>query len=132
MSDVTPPPPNPEQPATPPAAPATPPAAPAAPAYAPAPVAGPKQTLSLISFIAGIAGIVFAWAPGFGFLVALAAVILGFLGKSKEPQAPHWMWLVGIITGFIGIFIALIALIFWIILWVGAAATINNNPGLYN
>ena len=55
MSDVTPPPPTPEQPAT-------PPAAPAAPAYAPAPVAGPKQGLSLTSFILGIAALVFSLA----------------------------------------------------------------------
>jgi hypothetical protein len=133
MSDVTPPPPNPEQPVTPPAAPVTPPAAPAAPAYAPAAATGPKQGLSLTSFILGLAGIVFSWAPFFGFLVSLAAVILGFLGKGREPQAPRWMWLVGIITGFVGLFIALIVLIFWIVVWVGAAASINNNyPGLYN
>lgn len=129
MSDASPPPP-PEQPPTPPAAmPPTPPEQPAPPpaasppAYATAPAAGPKQGLSLTSFILGLAGLVFSWAPGFGFLVALAAVILGFLGKSKEPQAPRWMWLVGIITGFVGIFFALVILIFWIALWVGAAAT---------
>ena len=107
MSDVTPPPPPAEQPATPPAAPAT-------PAYAPA-AAGPKQGLSLTSFILGLAALVFSWAIGFGFLVAVAAVVLGFLGKAKEPQAPKWMWLVGIITGFVAIFIALIVLIIWIV-----------------
>ena len=128
MSDVTPPPPTPEQPATPPAAPVTPPAAPAAPAYAPAPAAGPKQGLSLTSFILGLAALVFSWALGFGLLVAIAAVILGFLGKSKEPQAPKWMWLVGIIAGFVAIFIALLVLIFWIV----ALASYGSLIGTYD
>jgi hypothetical protein len=123
MSDVTPPPPPAEPPATPPAAPAT-------PAYAPAP-AGPKQGLSLTSFILGLAALVFSWALGFGFLVALAAVILGFIGKSKEPQAPKWMWLVGIITGFVAIFIALIVLIFWIIALASYGSLVGTYGGLY-
>ena len=132
MSDVTPPPPPAEQPATPPAAPVTPPAAPAAPAYAPAPAAGPKQGLSLTSFILGLGALVFSWALGFGLLVAIAAVVLGFLGKSKEPQAPKWMWLVGIITGFVAIGIAIIVLIFWIALLAGSGAFITQYGDMYN
>jgi hypothetical protein len=124
MSDVTPPPPPAEQPATPPAAPAT-------PAYAPA-QAGPKQGLSLTSFILGLAALVFSWALGFGFLVAVAAVVLGFLGKAKEPQAPRWMWLVGIITGFVAIFIALIVLIVWIVAFASYGSLMNNYSDLYN
>ena len=62
------------------------------------------------------------------FLVALAAVILGFLGKSKEPQAPKWMWLVGIIAGFVAIFIALIFLIIWIV----ALASYGSLIGTYD
>jgi hypothetical protein len=118
MSDVTPPPPPAEQPATPPTAPAT-------PAYAPA-QAGPKQALSLTSFILGLAALVFSWAIGFGFLVAVAAVVLGFLGKAKEPQAPKWMWLVGIITGFVAIFIALIVLIIWIVALASYGSLMNQ------
>ena len=118
MSDVTPPPPPAEQPATPPAASAT-------PAYAPA-AAGPKQGLSLTSFILGLAALVFSWALGFGFLVAVAAVVLGFLGKAKEPQAPKWMWLVGIITGFVAIFIALIVLIIWIVALASYGSLMNQ------
>ena len=118
MSDVTPPPPPAEQPTTPPTAPAT-------PAYAPA-QAGPKQALSLTSFILGLAALVFSWAIGFGFLVAVAAVVLGFLGKAKEPQAPKWMWLVGIITGFVAIFIALIVLIIWIVALASYGSLMNQ------
>lgn len=98
------------------------PAAPGAPAGAYAPAGGyataapVKQTLSLIAFIAGLVGLLLSLAGGFGFLPALAAVILGFMGKKKEPQAPKWMWLTGIITGFVGMGISLI----WGILWVVA------------
>ena len=102
--------------ATPPAA-ATPPVAtppPATPYTAPAGTA-PKQGLSLTSFILGLAGLVFSWVPVFGFLVAIAAVILGFMAKGKEPAAPKWMWIVGIITGFVALFIALLVVVFWII-----------------
>lgn len=102
--------------ATPPAA-ATPPFAtpPAATPYTAPAATAPKQGLSLTSFILGLAGLVFSWVPVFGFLVALAAVILGFMAKGKEPAAPKWMWLVGIITGFVALFIALLVVVFWII-----------------
>lgn len=109
MSDVTPPPPNPEQPVT-------PPAAPAAPAYAPAPMAGPKQGLSLTSFILGIAAFVLSFFYGIGFLPGIAAVIVGFIAKGKEPQAPRWMWLIGIIGGFVAIGIGLIVFILTVVL----------------
>ena len=90
---------------------------PAAPAYAPAPVAaGPKQALSLTSFITGIAGVVLSAVPGLGFLSALAGVILGFIGKKKEPAAPKWMATVGIITGFVGIVLSIIFTVVTIIL----------------
>ena len=31
-----------------------------------------------------------------------------FMGKKKEPAAPKWMWLVGIIAGFVALAISLI------------------------
>ena len=68
------------------------------PAAAPAPAPGPAQTLSLISFIVGLASFVFSWVPVLGFLGAIAAIILGFMGKKKEPAAPKWMWLGSIDT----------------------------------
>jgi hypothetical protein len=84
---------------------------PASPAPAAPVAAGPKQTLSLISFIGGIASVVFTWIPVFGFLVAVAAIVLGFLGRRREPAAPKWMALVGIIAGFVG---AVLGIIFFI------------------
>jgi hypothetical protein len=119
--------------AYPPAAPAYPPTAPgyppAAPGYAPAgypPVyapaaAGPKQGLSLTSFILAIAGFLFAFAFGFGLIISVAAVILGFIGRKREPGAPTWMSLVGIIGGFVGILIALIIGGLFVFAIVGAA-----------
>jgi len=74
----------------------------------PAGAAGPKQGLSLTSFITGIAGVLLSAVPVLGFLAALAAVILGFIAKGKEPGAPKWMWMVGIITGFAGILLSII------------------------
>lgn len=70
--------------------------------------AGPKQTLSLTSFITGLASVVFSWIPVLGFLAALAAIIIGFMGKSKEPGAPKWMWMVGIIAGFVGVLLGIV------------------------
>ena len=50
-------------------------------------------------------------------------MVLGFLGKRKEPAAKG-MWLTGIILGFVGVAIGLLSLIFWGI----AFATL---PGTY-
>jgi len=103
------------------------PAAPAAPVYAPAPT-GVKQGLSLTSFILGLAGLVFSWVPFLGFLASLAAIIIGFIAKGKEPAAPHWMWLVGIITGFVAIVISIIVVAFFIIGIIANAALLSSVP----
>jgi hypothetical protein len=117
MSDQTPPPPPPQEPNY-AAQPANP--QPAGNPYAPnpygspqTPYAGtgrpqPKQSLSLTSFILGIASFVLGWIPFLGFLVSVAAIILGFLAMSKEKEAPKWMWIVGLVGGFLGLIGALI------------------------
>ncbi|MEO7123417.1 MAG: hypothetical protein ABI400_09945 [Lacisediminihabitans sp.] len=106
---------------------------PASPYVAPTAVAGPKQALSLTSFILGLAGLVFSWVPVLGFLASLAAIVLGFLGKSKEPAAPKWMWLVGIITGFVAIVLSILFIVLIIILPLIALSTVggslSNLPG---
>lgn len=102
------------------------PATPATPYVAPA-AAGPKQGLSLTSFITGLGAFVFSWIPivGFlGFVAGIVAVITGFMAKGKEPAAPKWMWIVGLIAGFIGIAISLVYLIgFIMLLSLGSAVT---------
>jgi small-conductance mechanosensitive channel len=94
MTDATPTPSTPEQPV-------------AAPVAAPA-AAAPKQTLSLVGFIIGIASVVFAWTFILGVGGGIAAVILSRRGKKSEPGAPTWMTTVGLITGIAGIVLGVI------------------------
>jgi hypothetical protein len=89
------------------ATPTPPPAAPVA--------AGPKQTLSLVGFILGIASFVFSWTGILGIGAGIAAIILSQKGKKTEPGAPSWMHLVGLIAGIVGIVIGAFVGIFWII-----------------
>jgi hypothetical protein len=57
------------------------------------------KTLSIISMITGIIGVVsFGW---FG-IASIAALILGYMGKKREPAAKGF-WLTGIITGWVGV-----------------------------
>lgn len=77
---------------------ATPTPAPAAPA-----AAGPKQTLSLVGFILGIASVVFCATGLIAIAAGIAAIILSNKGKKQEPGAPSWMHTVGLITGIAGI-----------------------------
>ncbi|KZE95623.1 hypothetical protein AVP42_00063 [Agromyces sp. NDB4Y10] len=74
---------------------------------------------SIISLIAGIIGIIgsgIVIIPFVGgilqLIVPAAAVVLGFIGRRKEPWAKG-MWLTGIVLGFVGIAIALISIVAW-------------------
>jgi hypothetical protein len=80
-----------------------------------APAAGPKQALSLTSFIIGIAAFLFGLVPFFGFILSLAAIIIGFIARKKETAAPKWMSLVGIIAGFVALVVGLIVVILFIV-----------------
>lgn len=85
-----------------------------APGYA-QPYAQPaakSPILSILSLVGGIVGIVLTFAWGIGFLFGVAAIVLGFIGRNKEPQAKGF-WLTGIILGFVSV---AIAIIFWIVL----------------
>ncbi|MEZ5189514.1 MAG: hypothetical protein R2717_00560 [Schumannella sp.] len=119
MTDTPPTPPAPETPATPPAA-------------ASAGPANPAPVLSIISLVAGIIGVLGAGIVSIpivgsilGLIIPAAAVVLGFLGKKREPFASKGLWMTGIILGFIGVGIALIALIVWI--GVLAAAGVSSS-----
>lgn len=104
-------------PTPPPAAPQTPPAAPAAPSYGAQqpygqPYAAPAKkspVLSIISLIAGILGVLLCWA-WIGIVFGIGAVVLGFIGRVKEPQAKG-MWLTGIILGFVAVLLAIVLII---------------------
>ncbi|GAA1440020.1 DUF4190 domain-containing protein [Leifsonia poae] len=66
-----------------------------------------SPVLSILSMVGGILSVVLAWVYGLGFPFGVAAVILGFIGRKKEPAAKGF-WLTGIITGFVGIAIAIV------------------------
>jgi hypothetical protein len=138
MTDQTPPPVPPQEPNY------TPTPASSTPSYGPSPSYGPTPTepytggggaaqkpavLSIISLVLGIIGVVgffVVFIPIAGSIMQLiipaAAVVLGFLGKAREPWAPKGLWLTGIILGFVGLAIAIISLIGWIILFATAGA----------
>lgn len=85
------------------------------------PVAAAPKTLSLIGMIAGIVGIVISlFGFGFGLIFSIGAVVLGFLGKKREPAAKGF-WLTAIITGFVGIALSIIFGIVLLFIIIGAA-----------
>ncbi|MCU1474910.1 DUF4190 domain-containing protein [Amnibacterium sp.] len=93
--------------------------------YASAPTPAKSPILSILSLIFGILGVLLSlFLFGTGFLPGAAAVVLGFLGRRKEPQAKG-MWLTGIITGFVAIAIAIVV---WVVLAaiVGIAGASSN------
>ena len=101
--------------------------APGASPYASAPPVGaPAKTpiLSILALIGGIIGVLGS-ASGFTLLFSIAGVVLGFLGKRKEPAAKG-LWITGIITGFVGIAINIIALVFYIIAFIALAASTSS------
>ncbi|MWV50858.1 hypothetical protein GRS96_16425 [Rathayibacter sp. VKM Ac-2803] len=106
------------------------PAGPPAPGYAYPPTpAAPPRTLSLVGMILGIVGLVitiFAW--GFGFILSAPAVVLGFLGRRREPAARGFA-LTAIITGFAGITVSLIYLAITIVLFAIALGAAGSSSG---
>jgi hypothetical protein len=106
-----------------------------APAPGPSPYAAPiggtapKQALSLTSFITGLAGLlILSWIPILGLLVGIAAVVLGFMAKSREPAAPQWMWIVGVIAGFVTILVNLLVSLAILIPLLVIGASIPTSP----
>jgi hypothetical protein len=59
----------------------------------------PSQTLSILSLVAGIASLIF----GQTFIVPVAAIVLGFLARTREP-ASRTMSTWGIVLGFVSMF----------------------------
>ena len=95
------------------------------PAYGTPP---PSKTLSLISMILGIVGVLFGFVYGSGILFAIAAVILGHLGKKREGLPAKPFWLTGLITGYIGIALAaivIIVIILAVVIFAASGASYN-------
>lgn len=89
--------------------------------------AAKSPILSILSLVGGIVGIVLNLAWGIGFLFGIAAIVLGFIGRNKEPQARGFS-LTGIILGFVSI---AIAIIYWIFLAIIFASIANSIPSTY-
>ena len=74
-------------------------AAPTSSTAQPAPAAATaSNTLSIVSLVLGIAGIVLGQ-----WLLAVAAIVLAFVARSREPQGiatANW----GLVLGFVGVF----------------------------
>ncbi len=135
MTDQNPPPVPPQEPGYSPTPASSTPSYGATPSYGPTPTSpytgggAPAQkpaVLSIISLVLGIIGVVgffVVFIPIVGSIMQLfipaGAVVLGFLGKQREPWAPKGLWLTGIILGFVGLAIAIISLIGWIALIAG-------------
>ena len=116
---------TPAEPVTPPPAAPTPP-----PAYSAASAApGPKQTLALTSFITGLAAFVFSWVPVLSLAAGIVAIIVGIRAKNKEPLAPKWMWIVGIIAGAVGALFSIIWGLAWLLPFIIALAAASSNYG---
>ncbi|HTL42248.1 MAG TPA: hypothetical protein VL294_12325 [Pseudolysinimonas sp.] len=97
MTDTPPVPPTPETPAT-----------PAAAAPAGAPAAGPKQTLSIVGFVLGIASIVLSGVSLLGLAAGIAGIIVSRRAKKNEPAAPSWMHTLGLVLSIIGLVLSVI------------------------
>lgn len=66
-----------------------------------------------------------------GLVLPIGAVVLGFLGKKREPHASKGLWMTGIILGFVGIVVSLGALLFWIVLAIAAQTDPSITPYNY-
>ena len=135
---------DPTTPAVPDASPvyaAAPPAHDAGPAGFDGTAAPKKSTalLSILSLVAGGVSFLFGWLPYIipfvggvlGLVIPIAAVVLGLLGKKREPNAAKGLWLTGIILGFVGIVVSLGALLFWILLAIAAQTDSSITPYNY-
>lgn len=106
----------------------------ATPPYTGGSTAAKAPVLSIISMILGILGVLgglfIFWFPIVGPILQLwlpaAAVVLGFLGRRREPSGKGF-WLTGIITGFVGLGLFLIGLIITIAFF----AAIGSSPSYY-
>jgi hypothetical protein len=85
--------------------------------------------MSIIGFVLGLVAFVFGWAPVFGFLVGVAAIIVSVLAHRREPQAPAWMWIIGLIGGILGALTGVVVTIFWILAF--ALASAGGYNGFY-
>ena len=70
----------------------------------------------MVAGVIGLLGTPIGFLPIAGGIIALilpsAGVVLGFIARTREPHA-RGFWLTGIITGFVGIALALLSILLW-------------------
>jgi len=89
--------------------------------------APPPRGLSITSMVLGIVGFVGSWIYGIGLFPAIAAVIIGFIARKRQPQGKGF-WLTGLITGWVGIAICIL----WIVGLILLFTVFINNPDFRN
>ncbi|MFD1714662.1 DUF4190 domain-containing protein [Amnibacterium flavum] len=103
-------------------------AAPSATPYTAGAGSAPAKSpiLSILSLVGGILGIIVGFF-GWGLLFSIAGVVLGHLGRKREPNG-RGMALGGLITGYVGIAINIIVIAIAIIaiIALGAAGSYNS------
>jgi hypothetical protein len=82
------------------------------------PATSKTPILSILSLVGGIIGVV---SLGWGVLFGIAGIVLGFLGKSREPQA-RGFWLTGLILGFVSVGFIVLWILFIVISAIAAAS----------
>jgi hypothetical protein len=97
-----------------------------------APPPGSKVTngLAIASLICGVLGLALFWACFVGLVLAIVAVVLGVMGRSKSRQLPgesgSGMALAGMITGGIGVALGILMVV---LLFVGDS-TVDDYDGV--
>lgn len=81
------------------------------PYAAPGPAAK-SPILSILSLVGGVVGLLLSCCYGAGFIFAVAGIVLGHLGRKREPNGKG-LALAGLITGYVGVALCILT---WIVL----------------
>jgi hypothetical protein len=78
--------------------------------YTGGPAPAKSQVLSILALVAGILGVILSWTGIFGLIVSAAGIVLGLLGRRREPGS-RALWLTGLILSIVGAVIAIILIV---------------------
>ncbi len=90
--------------------------------YSGGPATGGKKTLSIISMILGIVGVLLIITTWPAILLGIGAVVLGHLGQRREKVAGKGFWITGLITGYL----AILGGIIWLVVSIAFLAALQN------
>jgi len=88
--------------------------------HSPAPAVGTGR--STWSLVTGLLGLVISIFVGWGFPLSIAAIVLGFVARRREPQG-RGRALTGIVTGFVGLLCSAGWLAYSVIVIIGYVST---------